>query len=218
MTGDFPVREAASAGRMARCSRCGTAWFARVAGTDDYGSASGKFRLLPARARRPLIIEGEIALAGTPPLRQPPARPERKAPTMMKLPRADRRIVAAFAAGFVLLAAALPAVAALLARDEGFALEAISSRFVGRGDASAIVVEGRLVNHANRAEPVPAIRVSLRTDDDVEIYSWVFEPTTTRLDAGGSIGFRSALATPLPDAGKIAVALADRQARADGTR
>ena len=32
---------------------------------------------------------------------------------MVKLPRADRRIVAAFVAGFVLLAAALPAVAAL---------------------------------------------------------------------------------------------------------
>ena len=47
---------------------------------------------------------------------------------------------------------------------EAFALEAISSRFVGRGDDSAIVVEGRLVNHADRAEPVPAIRVSLRTD------------------------------------------------------
>ena len=46
---------------MARCSRCGTAWLARVAGADDYGSASGRFRRLPARARRPLIIEGEIA-------------------------------------------------------------------------------------------------------------------------------------------------------------
>ena len=118
----------------------------------------------------------------------------------------------------MLLAAALPAVAAFLARDEGFALENISSRFLGRGGESAIVVEGRLVNHAIRTEPVPAIRVSLRTEDDVEIYSWVFEPTTARLDAGGSIGFRSALATPLPGGGKIAVALADRPVRADGTR
>ena len=136
----------------------------------------------------------------------------------MKLPKTDRRVIAALMAGFVLLAAVLPAVAAFLARDEGFALEAISSRFVGRGDASAIVVEGRLVNHAHRAEPVPAIRVSIRTEDDVEVYSWVVEPTITRLDAGASLGFRSALAPPLPDAGKIAVALADRPARADGTR
>ena len=69
------------------------------------------------------------------------------------------------------------------------------------------------------AVAVPAIRVSLCAMRDVEeVYSWLVEPAAAELDAGASIGFRSALASPLPGGERVALSLVGRTGVAIGMR
>jgi hypothetical protein len=123
-------------------------------------------------------------------------------------------IVAAFAAPTV---TALPGVAEFFAAD---ALEFIGVRstFLSVRGAPAILVEGELQNASGRAVAVPAIRISLRDAAGGEVYAWSVEPAVAALAAGGSLGFRSALAAPPPEGDHVALSFADRSGTIVGMR
>jgi hypothetical protein len=132
--------------------------------------------------------------------------------------RPSARSLAAVGLGIVLVVAAalaipiagpFPGLAGLFSED-GIALRAVKSSALQVEGSDAIVVEGELVNAGDHELPVPAVRISLQSELAGEVYSWLVEPTTTRLAAGGMIGFRSALANPVPGATRVALALAER--------
>ncbi len=205
---------------MARCVRCGTAWLARDVTGDAYGRE--RFALRPLVGRQPLIIEGEVARPsarhGTTLARPAAAQP----PPGKRRPPPARYRLAAFGAGIGLvvllglavpIAAAIPGIAGLFSADAGIVLDRIRSNSMKLGGSDALMVEGELTNTTGHGMPVPAIRISLHRDGGGEAYSWLVEPSALELAAGASIGFRSALANPVPDAASVVVSLAPREQR-----
>ena len=112
---------------------------------------------------------------------------------------------------------ALPGLAGLFA-GEPIAFTGVRSTFLRSQDQDAIVVEGELVNTTDRTVGVPAIRISLRDAGSEEVFSWLVEPAAAELNAGASIGFRSAVASPVPGGEHVALSLASRTGVAVGTR
>jgi hypothetical protein len=207
MPSPFTAADVGREGRMARCEGCGTSWLARQLPEDGHARAR-------ALARPPLIIEGEacrlrprIAPVAPPRFGQgprpsvetgkPAAKPENG---VDRRPRGGRGLAAIIAVAFAVLAGlvapiltALPGLAGLFADDE-LAFANVKSTFLRAHGHDAIVVEGDLVNTTAHGVAIPAIRISLRDARSEEVYSWLVEPTASALDAGESLGFRSALA------------------------
>jgi predicted Zn finger-like uncharacterized protein len=80
-----------------------------------------------------------------------------------------------------------------------------------------LAVEGAITNRTNGEIDVPAVRVSLRSGGS-ERYSWLVEPSTTRLDAGGTVVFRSVLAAPPAGVDEVAFRLTERRNTIVGMR
>ncbi len=207
---------------MARCARCGTAWLARHVPGDVYGAEAVASR--PAPPRQSLIIEGEVVAAPRRPAYvavrpvPPAARPRAE---IGRPPLSGRRLaglgaaigVAVLLALALPIAGAIPGLAGLFSSGDAIVLDQVTSSSQKVGGADVIMVEGELTNTTGGEMPVPAIRISLRTDDEGDAYSWLVEPSAMRLAAGASIGFRSALTNPVPGASRIAVSLAPREQR-----
>jgi predicted Zn finger-like uncharacterized protein len=68
-----------------------------------------------------------------------------------------------------------------------------------------LVVEGRLVNITGQAVELPRLRLAVRDAGGKEIYTWTATPPTQRLEPGGSVPFRSRLASPPPDGTSVEV-------------
>jgi len=97
-------------------------------------------------------------------------------------------------------------------REPKLRVETVSSRLVAEGRASALLVEGALVNVSNHAIDAPALRLAVRSADGAEIFVWTAHVAKTRLGAGEKSRFSSRLEAP-PSAGvDVAVAL---QAKSD---
>jgi predicted Zn finger-like uncharacterized protein len=62
-----------------------------------------------------------------------------------------------------------------------------------------LVVEGKIVNVASTAMPVPRLRFSLRNAAGTEIYSWTAMPSQSAIEPGQTLPFRSRLASPPKD-------------------
>jgi hypothetical protein len=101
---------------------------------------------------------------------------------------------------------ALPGVGELL-HGEALAFSGVKSTFLANRGQPTIVVEGELRNRSGGTVAVPAIRVSLRNAESEEVTAWSVEPSVAELDAGASIGFRSALAPPAASGDHVALSL-----------
>jgi hypothetical protein len=92
-------------------------------------------------------------------------------------------------------------------REANLRVETVSSRLVAEGRASALIVEGALVNVSNREIDAPALRLAVRSADGAEIFTWRAHAAKTHLGAGERSRFSSRLEAP-PSAGvDVAVAL-----------
>src|SRR5205814_4635858 len=89
------------------------------------------------------------------------------------------------------IVAAIPGLAGLFSATDQLTLDGVKSESVRRGGVDTILIVGDLVNRTGRDLDVPAIRISLRTAMGGEVYSWEVEPTTARIGASETIGFRS---------------------------
>jgi hypothetical protein len=58
---------------------------------------------------------------------------------------------------------------------------------------------------------LPVVLITLKSPDGTPVASWSVEPAVDSLAAGRSIGFRSALVSPPPDAAQVTLNLAERQ-------
>jgi hypothetical protein len=87
----------------------------------------------------------------------------------------------------------------------------IHSETLDRKGTTTLVVEGEVVNRSDAAVDLPAIRITLRSAAGDPVSSWLVEPAVAGLAPGKSIGFRSALASPPPDAAQVTLDLAARK-------
>jgi predicted Zn finger-like uncharacterized protein len=84
-------------------------------------------------------------------------------------------------------------------------------------NGQVLAVEGEISNRTSDVIEVPAVRVSLRSNG-TERYSWLVEPSTTRLDGGGALTFRSVLAAPPAGVDEVAFRLTERRNTIVGMR
>jgi hypothetical protein len=218
---------------MIRCARCGTAWLARLHADDQYGSDGGERHAVqirrPARPRFERVIEhvgpsfarapsprhtAKPAMAAKPAVAANPTRTARS----LLVPSRLLAVWPSLTAGVVLAVI----VALLSIYWSGSASDGGTAKFAGleirllRGaieparEGRALAVEGEISNRTDDVLGVPAVRISLRSDG-VEVYSWLVEPTTTRLAAGRAVVFRSVLAAPPAGVDEVAFRLAERK-------
>jgi predicted Zn finger-like uncharacterized protein len=227
-----------ASGRMMRCARCGTAWLARVTGEDPFGSESGEPRSLPVRQPARPRFERVIEHVGPSFARPQASRAAKTAKPAMSAKPARAAVAAnsAWPSRFVMLPtrllAAWPSVTAVVTLVAIVAVLSLHwsgamsddgrSQFAGleirllRGaieparEGRALAVEGEISNRSGGELRVPAVRISLRSDG-LEVYSWLVEPTTTKLAAGRAVVFRSVLAAPPSGVDEVAFRLAERE-------
>jgi predicted Zn finger-like uncharacterized protein len=211
------------AGRMIRCARCGTAWPAGFHAEEQGEDAVSR----PIPAREPFRPRfGTI-------VEHVPADAAGKAPRSgrggsWRRFSIGRRIVVASSAAvaicialvaMVIFNASLVGAAPEGGMDEyaGLEIRLLRSAIEPARRGHALAVEGQITNQTDGEMPVPAVRVSLRSQGR-EIHSWLVEPTTKRLAAGDSVLFRSVRASPPGDASEVAFRLAERQGNIIGSR
>ncbi|MCB1491662.1 MAG: zinc-ribbon domain-containing protein [Rhodobiaceae bacterium] len=74
-----------------------------------------------------------------------------------------------------------------------------------------LVISGKIVNVGEKGTFVPAIRLSLQTRENKELFSWVTEPPAQHLEAGAATDFTARLASPPEDAANVIVRFAPRE-------
>ena len=227
-------------GRMMRCARCGTAWLARVHAEDHLGGEAGERHPLPMRRPTRPRFERVIdhvgpSFAQRPPRAAKPARPAISArPAMSARPAVAAnwtwpsrlfffrtRLLGVWPS--VTAAVTLVAIVAVLslhwsgamsddgrAQFAGLEIRLLRGAIEPAREGRALAVEGEIANRSDGELRVPAVRISLRSDGS-EVYSWLVEPTTTRLAAGRAVVFRSVLAAPPAGVDEVAFRLAERE-------
>ncbi|AXS38751.1 zinc-ribbon domain-containing protein [Breoghania sp. L-A4] len=73
-----------------------------------------------------------------------------------------------------------------------------------------LIVEGNIENIRKRSTHVPAVKLSLRSSDAQEIYTWKIEPRVRRLPAGQNMRFSTRVASPPEIASDVEVSFIDR--------
>lgn len=76
-----------------------------------------------------------------------------------------------------------------------------------------LVVEGAIHNPTDRPRPLPSLRLSLRGDDQQEIYAWSVDPKATSVAPGASVRFRTKLAAPPDQARDVQIRFTERRSR-----
>lgn len=197
-------------GAMVRCARCGTRWLARTFVDDPYGRGA----LIPHSAV--LEVSDAVVIEDRPaPLRMPPVRartqPRRKSvDARLKILGMLLGVVAAFVLFRAPIVSALP-LGQLPAEVTSLEFRQVRSETVHIGTSRTLFVEGEVVNRAGSRVELPAIRITLKSPGGALVTSWLVEPTTTAIEPGRAVGFRSALADPPEGATLVTLNLAVRE-------
>ena len=215
-------------GSMVRCARCGTRWLARTYDDDPYRRPAflSATTALAEVSEAVVIEDGPPAFTRPRMLRPPPPLSARMSRGRRR-PPVDRRLKAlglvfgVLAAFFVLRApivAALPQLGGLPAEVDRLEFQKVRSETVQLGGVSTLFIEGEIVNRSAQPVDLPAVRVTLRSAAGNPVTSWLVELSVPALAAGRAIGFRSALASPPPDAAGVTLNLARREGQTIGLR
>jgi hypothetical protein len=81
-----------------------------------------------------------------------------------------------------------------------------------------LVVEGNIVNTAQKTVEVPRLKFTVRNRAGQEIYSWTALPARTVLPPGEAVAFRSRLASPPPESRDVLVRFFNRRDLVAGVR
>lgn len=87
----------------------------------------------------------------------------------------------------------------------GLAIEDVKTTEETQDNVPVLVVEGTIVNVANRTVDVPRLRFAVRNPAGIEIYAWTALPNQPLLARGEKLAFRSRLASPPADTHDIVV-------------
>jgi predicted Zn finger-like uncharacterized protein len=94
----------------------------------------------------------------------------------------------------------------------GLELQRVHSTLLADGGGSVLAVEGEIVNDRDRQLPVPDMRLSVRSAQGQELYSWTAQAPKAKLDAGETIAFRARLVAPPANGQAVMVRFADAEA------
>lgn len=202
------------AGCMVCCAACGTQWLARRFADDPFGGTY--VRANRGRVENAVVIDHIAPAFVRRAAEAAAAAPRRWLPFLDA--RLIKRLSLVFAAFLLVLAIRAPLVAALpnlpgTLPPESDSLEftQVRSQTVEVRGSNTLFVEGMIRNHSAADVALPAIRVTLRTAAGAAVKSWVVEPAVPGLAPGGSIGFRSAVASPPVEATQVSLDLTGRQ-------
>jgi len=217
------------AGRMLRCNRCNTTWFARVPVADPFMKEGGVSPYLAARRigcpRSERIIEHDAAgLSGKDEV-QPAEPPEsgrsgmsvgiRGLPIGRRLVGAWFGAIAAVVIGSSVTMLALQsavvgaAPAAEMAQFAGLEIRLISATVEPVHNQNAVIVIGEISNRTGSDLAVPAVRIAVRTGG-TERHAWLHQPDQARLSGGEALTFRSFLTSPPAGIDEVTFRLAKR--------
>jgi predicted Zn finger-like uncharacterized protein len=205
--------EIGAAGRMVRCAACGTRWLARVLEEDPYARIPIVRRMTEADAAGEALVIDHVG-KGFAPRPKPVAPPPKAGRSPRRWPKILAAVAGAVVAGVILrgpIMAALPHARGLPAEVAMLEFKDVKSETVQLRGSDALLVEGTLVNRGASAVSLPAIRITLRSSAGDAVTSWLVEPAVDGLAPGASVGFRSALAAPPPDAARVTLNLAARE-------
>jgi hypothetical protein len=116
------------------------------------------------------------------------------------------------------IVSALPDLGGTTPEMRALEFQEVRSETVVMQGARTLYVEGNVVNHSGETVGLPAIRITLRSTGGDAVASWVVEPSATAVEAGKTVGFRSALASPPADATQVTLNLTERKAQVIGLR
>ena len=208
--------KAGPSGRLIRCQRCGTTWLAREYDDDPYRRR--RSRALPPPGDVPDAIVIEDVGPRQQDQKSQPWRPTAASPSEAAFDwsrwqplGAAVGALLAFALLCVPLVGALPRASRLPADADQLAFQNVRSETIEHRGANTLVVEGEIVNLSGRDVSLPAVRISLKSPNGVEVRSWLVEPSTGGLGGGESVGFRSAVLAPPGAASEVTLSLAARQ-------
>jgi hypothetical protein len=107
--------------------------------------------------------------------------------------------------------ASLYAAIGLPVNLRGLVFEDIVTRRETQDGVQMLVVEGMIRSNSRRLADVPRLRFAVRNAAGQEIYSWTALPARNMLAAGGTMPFRSRLASPPPEAHEVLVRFFNRR-------
>jgi hypothetical protein len=226
-----------SAGRMLRCTRCGTTWFVRVKAADPFTKGSGESpHLAVGRSGRPRfewIVEHDGRGSSGQGRPQSVGRSESD---RHGKPRASgglgigRRLFGGWLGAVAMLAVSgLIAILAFQSAVVGAAPAAGTAQFAGLEirlvratiervhNQKAVIVIGEIANRSGRNLSVPAVRIALLSGGN-ERHAWLHQPRELQLGAGASLTFRSMLTSPPAGVDAVAFRLAQRPTTVVGKR
>lgn len=220
MPAAMPVKINPAAGRMLRCTRCDTTWFARAHSGEPFITGRGESPHLAARGsgrpRFERIIEhdGPAGPAGA----REEGRPRGVAGRLAMGRRLFGAWLGAIAAVGVIAAIAMlafhaPGLGASPAVERlqfvGFQIRLIRASIERAHGTETVIIVGEIANQGADDKAVPAVRIALLADG-AERHAWLHEPPETRLAAGEALTFRSLLPSPPPGVDEVRFHLADR--------
>jgi hypothetical protein len=100
----------------------------------------------------------------------------------------------------------------------GVTLDGVVTTTEQRDGVPILVVEGNIVNDARRIVDVPRLKFVVRNAAREEVYSWTAVPPRPSLPPGGTVTFRSRLASPPPDGRDVLVRFVTRRDIVSGPR
>lgn len=97
----------------------------------------------------------------------------------------------------------------------GLAFRNIKSRSEMHEGMPVLVLEGDIVNVAEKPVDVPRMRFAVRNEAGLEVYAWTAQPAQSLLGKGDVLPFRSRLASPPADTHDVVVRFFNRRDLAD---
>ncbi len=92
--------------------------------------------------------------------------------------------------------------------NAGLDLQNITTSSVVNNGTLIITVKGDVVNTVKFARDVPPIKLSIKSDDNVSVYSWQVKVDEKKLSPHGTLSFTTRLAAPPKTTGKVEIRFA----------
>lgn len=182
------AKDIGAEGRLVRCGSCQNSW-------QVDGVASGT-NIVPPESKQDIEFIDE--------------NPDTPAPPQVRSSDFSRRklaigslALAALVTSFVMPLGRIVDVARSLIhrvlpvdRFAGLDFENVSSQLVAENDDIFLVVEGKIINRIGENRVVPALALTIRGEDQNQIFRWTAKPPAETISAGSPIPFKVRLASP----------------------
>lgn len=93
----------------------------------------------------------------------------------------------------------------------GLKIEVTQSSRQSENGVPVLVIEGKITNVSGKARQLPRLRAALRDDHKHELQHWYFSVKEQQILSGQSVGFRTSIDDPAPEAKEAAITFVPSQ-------